>query len=121
MNIDVENIEKGIKFFNEGNFFEAHETWEDKWRALEKSPEKYFMQGLIMIAVALHHYKRKNYTGTSKLLEKGIKLLKEFNEPKMKIDREKFLKEITLFQEKFKLSRECISGEELPRIKKFLS
>ena len=117
MNIDLENIERGIKYFNEGNFFEAHETWEDQWRGIEKSPEKYFMQGLIVIAVALHHYKRKNYKGTSKLLEKGIKLLQEFKESKMNIDIKDFLKEIALFQEKFNTSRQCISENELPRIK----
>jgi predicted metal-dependent hydrolase len=117
MNIDVENIEKGIKFFNEGNFFEAHETWEDKWRALEKSPEKYFMQGLIMIAVALHHYKRKNYTGTLRLLEKGMKLLRESKVPEMKLDIENFLKEIALFQGEFKSSQQGISEKEFPKIR----
>lgn len=118
MNIDMDNFEKGIKFFNEGNYFEAHETWEDQWHGIEKSPEKYFIQGLIMIAVALHHYKRKNYVGTSKLLEKGINLLKRFKEPKIKIDIDDFLKAIVIFQEKFKSSRQYISDKEFPRIKK---
>lgn len=118
MNINMETFEKGIKYFNEGNYFEAHETWEDQWRGIEKSPEKYFIQGLIIIAVALHHYKRKNYTGTSKLLEKGITLLKRFQEPKMIIDIDDFLKAIVMFQEKFKSSGQCISDMEFPRIKK---
>ncbi|CAG0942398.1 hypothetical protein BROC_01857 [Candidatus Brocadiaceae bacterium] len=118
MNLDMDNFAKGIKFFNEGNYFEAHETWEEQWRGLEKSSEKYFIQGLIMVAVALYHYKRKNYTGTSRLIEKGIHLLKEFKEPKMKIDIDDFLKEIGMFQEKFKSSRQCIPDKEFPRIKK---
>jgi len=118
MNIDMDSFEKGIKFFNEGKYFEAHETWEDQWRGMEKSPEKHFIQGLIMIAVALHHFKRKNYTGTSKLLGKGINLLKGFKEPKMKIDIDDFLKAIVMFQEKFKSSRQYISEKEFPRIKK---
>ena len=113
----MDNIEKGIIFFNEGKYFDAHEIWEDQWRGMEKSPEKYFIQGLIMIAVALHHYKRKNYTGTSKLLEKGINLLKGFKEPKIKIDIDDFLKAIVMFQEKFKSHGQCISDKEFPRIK----
>lgn len=114
----MDNFEKGIKFFNEGNYFEAHETWEDQWRGIEKSPEKYFIQGLIMIAVALHHYERKNFTGTARLLEKGIKLLEGFKAPKMKIDIDDFLKEIALFQKKVKSSQKCISENEFPRIQK---
>ncbi|MBI2470995.1 MAG: DUF309 domain-containing protein [Planctomycetes bacterium] len=118
MNVDMGNIEKGIKLFNEGNFFEAHETWEDQWRGIEKSPEKYFIQGLIMTAVALHHYKRKNYTGTLRLLEKGIKLLRESKVPEIKLDMENFLREIDLFQEEFKSTRECITTREFPKITK---
>lgn len=118
MNLDMDNFAKGIKFFNEGNYFEAHEIWEEQWRSIEKSSEKYFIQGLIMVAVALYHYKRKNYTGTSRLIEKGIHLLKEFKELKMKIDIDDFLKKIGMFQEKFKSSRQCISDKEFPRIKK---
>ncbi|MCF6154387.1 MAG: DUF309 domain-containing protein [Candidatus Brocadia sp.] len=118
MNINMDNFEKGIKFFNEGNYFEAHETWEDQWRDTERSPEKYFIQGLIMVAIALHHYKRKNYTGALKLLKKGIKLLKEFERLKTKIDLDNFLEETITFYEKFKSSSQCISEKEFPRIKK---
>ncbi|GAN35164.1 MAG: DUF309 domain-containing protein [Candidatus Brocadia sp. AMX2] len=118
MNIDMDKFEEGIKFFNEGNYFEAHETWEDQWRGIENSPEKYFIQGLIMVAVALHHYKRKNYIGTSRLLEKGIKLLKKLEGIKIKIDLDDFLKEIVTFQGKVKSSQKCISDKELPRIKR---
>jgi hypothetical protein len=118
MKVDMENFEKGIKFFNEGNYFEAHETWEDQWRGIEKSPEKYFIQGLIMIAVALHHYRRRNYIGTVKLLEKGINLIERFKEPKLKINIDDFLKTIVTFQEKFKSSGQSISDKEFPQIKK---
>ncbi|NUO09532.1 MAG: DUF309 domain-containing protein [Candidatus Brocadia sp.] len=30
----------GITYFNNGKYFEAHETWKDQWRCVEKSPEK---------------------------------------------------------------------------------
>lgn len=112
-------FKKGIKFFNEGKYFEAHETWENQWRNIEKSPEKYFIQGLIMIAVALHHYKKKNYVGTSKLLEKGSNLLKRFKGAKIKIGVDDFMKAIVIFQEKFNSSRQYISDKDFPQIKNY--
>ncbi len=114
MHIDLNNIEKGIKLFNEGNYFEAHETWEDQWRGIEKSPEKNFIQGLIVIAVALHHYKRKNYKGTSKLLGKGIKLLQELKEPKMNINIKVFFERDNILSRKVQCFRTMHPGNRTP-------
>ncbi len=71
---------------------------------------------MIMLAVALNHYKKKNCAGTSKLLEKGIKLLKANTEAKIDIDREKYLKEADSFRNKFTLSKKDLSEEDFPRI-----
>ncbi len=43
---------KGIQLFNEGEYFEAHEIWEDVWGECVGT-EKRFYQLLIQIAVAL--------------------------------------------------------------------
>ena len=37
---------RGVRLFNQGNFFEAHELWEDKWKKAE-GEEKIFYQGII--------------------------------------------------------------------------
>ena len=42
----------GIVLFNRGDFFEAHEVWEQLW--MEPGEDKKFFQGLIQAAVALN-------------------------------------------------------------------
>ncbi len=56
----------GIVLFNRGDFFEAHEVWEDLWQDSAR-PEKRFYQGLIQAAVALCHYANGNLRGAAKL------------------------------------------------------
>ena len=53
---------KGIRAFNAGGYFDAHEIWEEIW--LRSSGEaKLFYQTLIQAAVGLHHYGRGNMRG----------------------------------------------------------
>ncbi len=67
----------GIEQFNDGRFFEAHETWEEIWLK-SAEPEKTFLQGVIQIAAAFHHYGRNNLHGTRSLLEAGLRRLAPF-------------------------------------------
>jgi len=70
-------FERGIAEFNTRSFFEAHEVWEEIWlRAGE--PEKTFLQGLIQVAAAFHHYGRGNTRGAGSLLAAGIAKLERF-------------------------------------------
>ena len=55
-----EKFQRGILHFNAQEFFEAHEVWEEVW-LVEAEPEKTFLQGIIQIAAAFHHYLRENY------------------------------------------------------------
>ncbi|OGW20634.1 MAG: hypothetical protein A2X55_06380 [Nitrospirae bacterium GWB2_47_37] len=111
----MENLDKGIRLFNEGEYFEAHEAWETLWLGTPESPERHFIQGMIKIAAALVHYKRKEYAGTEKLLMSGMKILREYNIAKIAIDKEAFMKEVEAFYEKFKSSKE-IAKDEFPKI-----
>ena len=53
---------EGLEAFNRRDFYAAHDAWESLW--LERfGEEKDFLQGLILCAVALHHYGRGNLTG----------------------------------------------------------
>ena len=76
MNKD-EKFQCGISYFNAGEFFEAHEVWEEIWLE-ETEPEKTFLQGIIQIAAAFHHYCRENTDGTETLLAAGIVKLSRF-------------------------------------------
>jgi predicted metal-dependent hydrolase len=64
------NYREGIALFNQHSFFEAHEVLEDVWRAAPE-PERKFLQGLIQVAVALHHHSRGNLVGCRSLLDRA--------------------------------------------------
>jgi uncharacterized protein len=76
MDYDVRYL-GGVHFFNEGEFFEAHEVWESVW--LETSgPERRFYQGLIQAAVALYHFGNGNLRGAVKLYGSSLGYLEHF-------------------------------------------
>jgi len=72
-----ETFRRGLEEFNTERFFEAHEVWEEVWLA-SAEPEKRFLQGIIQIAAAFHHYQRGNLLGTRSLLEAGLGRLRDF-------------------------------------------
>ena len=69
-----EGYQRGIELFNQRHFYDAHEVWEDVWRE-SRGPEKKFLQGLIQVAVALHHHSTGNLVGARSLLERARKNL----------------------------------------------
>ena len=64
-------LAEGQVAFNRGQFFEAHELWEDAWRTLAGS-ERLAVQGLIQIAAGLHHLQNGRRRPAARLLAKGI-------------------------------------------------
>ncbi len=72
-----ETFQRGLAHFNAREFFEAHEVWEEIWLT-EVEPEKTFLQGIIQIAAAFHHYRRGNPGGAETLLAAGIVKLARF-------------------------------------------
>lgn len=75
----------GIQLFNEGEFFEAHEVWEDCWH--EAYGTKYeFYQGMIQCAVALEHYRRSNPRGVVSLYDSYRKHFRDVPETFMGLD-----------------------------------
>ena len=79
ISVDQEPYLRAIRLFNDGAFFEAHEVWEDVWRA-SVPPEKQFLQGLIQVAVALHHHGKGNLAGARSLLARGTRNLTGYPE-----------------------------------------
>lgn len=63
-----------IRQFNAGHWFECHETLEELWIG-EQGEVRDLFQGVLQIAVALHHWRNGNYGGTISLLNGGVKLL----------------------------------------------
>jgi predicted metal-dependent hydrolase len=67
----------GIELFNRGEFFEAHEVWEDLWHECG-SAERRFYQSLIQAAVAAYHWSRGNAAGAQRLYHSGRKYMEPF-------------------------------------------
>lgn len=67
---------RGISLFNNAEFFDAHEVLEDIWRAAPPENKK-FLQGLVQVAVAFHHYSTGNRVGMRSVLERAIRNLAE--------------------------------------------
>ena len=77
--MDSELYLRGIRLFNSGAYFEAHEVLEDVWRAAPV-PDKLFLQGLIQVAVGLHHHSKGNVVGARSLLARASKNLSGYPE-----------------------------------------
>lgn len=73
------NLFEGRRCFHSGEFFEAHEHWESVWLAAQE-PEKTFLQGLIQVAAAFHHFQRGNCPGTISLLRAAGRRLDRYPE-----------------------------------------
>ncbi len=60
----------GIDLFNRGEYFDAHDVWEELWTDCP-SADRRFYQSLIQAAVALYHWGRRNPTGARRLFSSG--------------------------------------------------
>ena len=68
---------EGMKLFNAGNFFEAHEELETAWLA-EKGEIRNLYRGILQVGVMYLHITRGNYNGAIKLYERSMKWLKDW-------------------------------------------
>lgn len=93
------DIKEGIRLFNDGAYFEAHDYFEDMWTETE-TEEKDFYQGLVQVSVGSYHLICGNYTGALSQYQKGVEKLEKFKEIEKNINLEKFLHEIKSFIEK---------------------
>ena len=84
---------QGIQYFNECEFFEAHEIWEDLWQEYQ-GPSRRFYQGLIQVAVCLHHFGNGNVRGAKKLYHSSSGYLANFAPHHRGLDVEKLLREL---------------------------
>jgi predicted metal-dependent hydrolase len=81
---------KGIRLFNEEEFFDSHDVLEELWSEII-GEEKKFYQGLIQAAVALFHFGNENFGGARKLYESSRKKLDMYRPYYLGVDLEKFL------------------------------
>lgn len=81
-----------IAEFNDGQFFEQHETLEALW-IQEADPVRYFYQGILQVGVGFYHWSRHNRHGTLTKLRQGLEKLQHYRPACMTVDVERFMHE----------------------------
>lgn len=83
---DDKLLDEGIDLFNEGHFWEAHEAWERIWLDSEE-PQRTFIQGLIQLTAAFHHFRRGTLRGGIRLSAAAEEKLSSYPQDHLRIDR----------------------------------
>lgn len=90
-------FKEGIQLFNSQKFFECHEVLETLWLKAQ-GDEKVFLQGIIQVAAAFHHFTRGNREGAQSLLEEGCNKLGRFGDTRSGLDVAGLLAQVDLWQ-----------------------
>jgi 8-oxo-dGTP pyrophosphatase MutT (NUDIX family) len=88
-----DGLARGLAQIERGEYFEAHESLEDVWRAAEPA-EKDFFQGLVHVAVAWYQAGRGNRVGCERQLEKAARRLAPFAPEHRSLDLERLLRSL---------------------------
>jgi predicted metal-dependent hydrolase len=90
---EKELLANGITLFNSGEFWKAHEVWEEIWQS---HPEdgRFFVQGLIQLAAAYHQLLRGISRGFEIHIKNAWARLRLFPAEFLGINVESLLKEI---------------------------
>ena len=91
-------LKKGIQEFNDGSYFECHETLEDVW-LIEVGPDRPFYQGLLQLSVGCFHLLNRNYLGAESQWYRGYTKLKDFGDQHLGVNLKSLLKQIRRCQE----------------------
>lgn len=75
----------GIVHFNRGEYFEAHEVWEDLWHDTA-GPDRRFFQGLIQAAVTVYHAGNGNARGARRLFHSGRRYMSAYPQRHLGLD-----------------------------------
>ena len=70
-------LAEGLRLYNAGEFFAAHDAWEAVWLGAQE-PDKMFLQGLIQVTAAFYHLQRNNPLGTVLLLQAALRRLERY-------------------------------------------
>ena len=70
-------LAKGVAQFNDGLFFECHDTLEEVWSGV-RGPSRDFFQGLIQAAVGFYHLGNGNRAGATTLLRRSLARLERY-------------------------------------------
>jgi predicted metal-dependent hydrolase len=76
---------EGIRLFNAGDFFQAHEALEEAWKGAS-SPQRELYQGILQIGLAYYQIRQGSYRGALKMFRRGQSKLASLGEDQNGID-----------------------------------
>ena len=99
--------------FDAGLFFEVHELLEGWWRSAAEDL-KTFLQGLIQVAVGLHHQANGNVRGALSLLAEGNEKLRRFRPAAHGVELEDFCTAVERIEQRLRAAPGA--AIEIPRL-----
>ena len=88
-----ENHRLGIRHFNAGRFFEAHEAWETAWKQGRGTPDQEFFKGLSQLGAGYVHYRRGNPHGAHTLIRRGTGRIRPYGPAHQGVDVERVVQD----------------------------
>jgi len=73
-----ENHRLAIAYWNDGNFFPAHEAWESCWKQSKGTDEEELFKGLSQLGAGYVHTRRLNHHGAKTLLRRGLSRVERY-------------------------------------------
>jgi hypothetical protein len=106
----IGELYEALQQFNDGYWFESHETLEDLWQ-VTPLPERTFFQGVIQAAAAFVHFARGEYPGIFKLLDAALDKLRPFVPETLGVDVTALVGDLERCRAEFEaLGSECFTS-----------
>ena len=90
---DDPRLQKGIDEFNQGLFFECHETLEEIWLE-EHGEDRKFYQGIIQIAAGYFKWEQGVPAGAIKLWHSGLEKIEPYGPVHLGVDLGSFVEAV---------------------------
>jgi predicted metal-dependent hydrolase len=89
-----EELARGVRLFNLGFYWEAHEAWEQAWIPDRRGTDRGFYKGLIQVAAGCLHYRRRNRRGALNKWTSGADFLRPYLPAHHGLDLEKLVERV---------------------------
>lgn len=85
-------FDQGARAYLQGEFFDAHEFWEEIWRDEKDEEVRQFLQGLIQVAASMHKIVAQNKPApAARLLERALLRLRPYPTPFRRVHVDKLV------------------------------
>ena len=110
-------IERGVRLFDAGLYWEAHEAWEEAWIPDRRGPDAPFLKGIIQVAAGCLHYTRHNRRGAVNKWAGGAAYLRPYAPAHLGIEVSPLLERVDGFLEAMRSSPHSWPDLLMPRLR----